>query len=191
MAVEDTAAGVERGARHARCAYVHEAHAERAIELAAPMLESWLRLPQVCGSGFLHVVVLDPARMDDAWRDADAVEDAVLAERSFGDRARWDADYRAFALAKARLSSRHRMDGSLVHARHPHLVRAGDTLLAGSVWFDGIVVGASGAFPMWDEAAATCIAANLRALAAAAHAEALASGRNVADAPAAASGRDG
>jgi len=57
-------------------------------------------------------------------------------------------------------------------------------VLWGSVCLDGIVVGVSGAHPWWDEAFATAIAANLRAISKKAHADALAQGHWVAGGPA-------
>jgi hypothetical protein len=143
--------------------------ARRAIDAVAPMIETALRDPAVGGSGVLCVVVMDPALTP---RDA-AFDDAVLAERAFGrERARWDADYAAFARAKARLCWEHRMDGAQAQSQ-PHRLREGDSLLAGGVCLDGIVVGASGAFDWYDEAFALAVAAQLRAIARTRHAAAL------------------
>lgn len=137
------------------------AAARRAIDLVAPAIEASLADRSVCGSGFLHMVVLDPAL--DAG-DA-PFDQAVLAERSFGDVARWDADYAAYARAKAKLAWRERCSGSELLARAPHRLREGDSPLAGAVWLDGIVVAASGAHADFDEAFALAIAAALRAIA--------------------------
>lgn len=135
--------------------------ARRAVELALPMIEPALRQPGVCGSGFLVIVVLDPAlRPGDAGFD-----DAVLLEHCIGDRTAWDADYAAFARGKARLAWQHGTGSAAVQALQPHLLREGDSLLWGSVNLDGIVVGVSGAESWWDEAFATAVAANLRAIA--------------------------
>jgi uncharacterized iron-regulated membrane protein len=60
-----------------------------------------------------------------------------------------------------------------VQSTRAHALREGDSLLWGSVCLDGIVVGVSGAEAWWDEAFATAVAANLRAIAKARHAEAL------------------
>jgi hypothetical protein len=57
------------------------------------------------------------------------------------------------------------MDGHAVQELHPHLLSAGDTVLWGSVAVDGIVVGASGANPWYDEAFAGTVAMCLRAIA--------------------------
>jgi hypothetical protein len=103
-------------------------------------------------------------------------DDAVLLEHAIGDRSRWDADYAAFARAKARLAWSRRADSALLQATRPQLLAEGDSLLWGSVWLDGIAVGVSGAFPWWDEAFALAVAGNLRALAKDAHAQALAKG---------------
>lgn len=140
--------------------------AQEALRLALPMIEPACRNPQVCGAGFLHIVIMTPG----VGPGQAAFEDAILLEHSIGDRSRWDADYAGFARAKARLSWETGMDGSLVQALQPHRLKAGDTLLWGGVCLDGIAVGVSGAFPWYDEAFATAIAANLRALCKARHA---------------------
>ena len=142
--------------------------ARRAIELALPMIEPTLSDATICGSGFLCIVVLDPGRAPGEC----AFEDAILAEHGLGERARWDADYAALARAKARLAWFSGQDGHLVQTTQAHSLRAGDSLLWGGVCLDGIVVGVSGAHPCFDEAFATAIAANLRAIAKQRHAAA-------------------
>ena len=141
--------------------YADRQAAQRALAMALPMIEPLMRDPAVVGSGFLHIVVMDPARTP---QDG-AFDDAVLLEHSVGDRSKWDADYAAFARAKALLSWQHRQGTHALQATAPHLLREGQTVLAGSAWLDGIVVGVSGAHPHYDEAFATCIAACLRAVA--------------------------
>jgi hypothetical protein len=142
--------------------------ARRAIELALPMLEPAVRDASICGSGFLCIVGLDPGLGPGEC----AFDDAVLAEHAIGERSRWDADYAAFARAKARLSWQHAADGGALQASRAHALRAGDSLLEGSVCLDGIVVGVSGAHAPFDEAFATAVAANLRAIARQRHAAA-------------------
>jgi hypothetical protein len=142
--------------------------AEQALALTLPMIEAAMADPQVSGCGFLYLVVMDPA-----LTPADApFEDAVLLEHAVGDRSRWDADYAAFARAKARVAWNHG-DSHAVQALQPHRLRQGDSLLWGSAVLEGIVVAASGAFPWFDEAFATALAANLRAIAKQRHAAAL------------------
>ena len=119
--------------------------AARAIELARPLIEQAMLDKQYGDSGFLHVVIVDPSKNA---RDA-AIDEAILFESSFGgDRSAWDADYRAFALAKAETSW-------ITQADNPK----------GAVCVDGIVVGASGAFERFDQAYAGAVAMCLRALA--------------------------
>jgi hypothetical protein len=150
--------------------FANAAAARQAIDLALPMIEPALRLPGVCGSGFLVIVVLDPA-----LKPGDCpFDEAVLLEHAIGERSRWDADYAGFARAKARLSWESGLGSSELQSQRPHALREGDSLLWGSACIDGIVVGVSGAEAMWDEAFATAVAANLRALAKQAHAAALA-----------------
>jgi hypothetical protein len=147
--------------------------ARQAVTLALPMIEQAIRDRHVCGSGFLYIVVMDPA-----LGPADArFDDAILHEHAIGACDDWDADYGAFARAKARLSWEYRQDGQALQQAQAHRLRAGDSLLWGSVCLDGIVVGVSGAFAWYDEAFATAIAANLRAIAKQRHAEAIAAGR--------------
>lgn len=141
--------------------YLTPAVAERAVALVAPMVEAARADPEVVGSGFLYVVVMDPGKPPASA----SFEDAVLYERAFGDRERWDADYAAFARAKAHLSWRTGRDGRVMQECYPHLLRTGDTVLGGGVCVDGIVVGVSGAFPAFDEAFAGAVAFALRALA--------------------------
>jgi hypothetical protein len=104
----------------------------------------------------------------------------VLVEHAVGDRSRWDADYAAFARAKAKLVWQRDCDGLRLQTASPHRLCAGDSLLRGGVCLDGIVVGVSGAFPWWDEAIGTAVAANLRAIAQQRHAEAIEKGMLVA-----------
>lgn len=164
----ETDAGEQTTSSLAGSRYADAQAARQALQLALPMIEPLMSDESICGSGFLYIVVMDPA-----LAPADArFEDAVLLEHAIGDRSRWDADYAAFALAKAEVSWRNGQDSHRVQTAQPHLLREGDSLLWGSVCLDGIIVALSGAHPWWDEAFATCIAANLRAIAKARHAKA-------------------
>ncbi len=141
--------------------FADAAAARQALEMALPMIETAMLDKQVCGSGFLYLVVMDPAiGPGDASFDR-----AVLLEHAIGDRSQWDADYAAFAREKARLGWQRGNDCHRLQSSYPHFLREGDSLLWGSVWLDGIVVAASGAEPWYDEAFALCVAANLRAIA--------------------------
>ena len=125
--------------------------ASKAVDLATPLIENAMRDKRLGDSGFLHVVVMDPAK---GPQDA-SFEQAILHERSFGgDRSAWDADYAMYARGKAERSWRERRDNP-----------------KGAVCVDGFVVGASGAFEPFDQAYAGAVAMCLRALAA--HGEAL------------------
>lgn len=141
--------------------FADKAAAQRAVDMALPMIEPAMRAPGVCGSGFLVIVVMDPA-----LQPGDCpFDDAVLVEHCIGDRTKWDADYAAFARGKARLSWQHRLGSAELQASRAHALRLGESMLWGSVCLDGIVVGVSGAEAWWDEAFATAVAANLRAIA--------------------------
>jgi hypothetical protein len=139
--------------------YLDRDAARQAVGMALPLIEALMAEPGQ--SGFLCIVVMDPARRP----AANTFEDAVLYEHAIGDRGRWDADYAAFARAKARLSWLHGMDSHALQALHPHLLEGGDTVLWGSAFLDGIVVGVSGGYAWYDEAIAVTVAACLRAVA--------------------------
>ena len=91
-------------------------------------------------------------------------QEAILLEHDIGERSQWDADYNAFARAKARQAWLHATDTHRLHTLQPHRLRVGDIAVWGAVCLDGIVVGASGAHPWYDEAFSTMVAAALRAL---------------------------
>lgn len=146
----------------ARSRFANAQAARRAVALALPTIEAALRDPAVSGLGVLHLVLLDAACSP---ASSMRFEDALLHEQSIGERARWDVDYAAYARAKAELAWRHGMDSRRVQLLQPQRLREGDALVWGSVWLDGIVVGASGAQPEWDEAFALTVAAHLRAIA--------------------------
>lgn len=133
----------------------------QAVEMLLPMLAAALHDDTVGQSGCMHIVIMDPALTPD---DA-SFEDAILYEFSLPEPRAWDADYREFARAKARLSWTSGMNSHLLQACQPYRLRAGDTTLWGSVAQDGIVVGVSGANPWFDEAFAGCVAHCLKAVA--------------------------
>lgn len=135
--------------------------AEKAIGLVMPMIEAAMQITEVGESGFLYIVVMDPLLTPERA----SFEEAILYEHAVGDREKWDADYAAFARAKARVAWRTGMDGHLVQELRPHMLTARDTVLWGSVVVDGIVVSVSGANPWYDEAFAGTVAMSLRALA--------------------------
>jgi hypothetical protein len=129
--------------------------------MALPMIEPQMRNPEVVGSGFLCIVVMDPALQPGSV----PFEEAVLLEYAIGDRSKWDADYAAFARAKAKASWEQGVDGHLLQALRPYRLAEGDSMLWGAVNLDGIVVGVSGAHAYYDEAFATAVAGCLRAIA--------------------------
>ncbi len=135
--------------------------AKKAVSLSLPMIHEAMKLKEVGESGFLYIVVMDPVLTP----SSSTFEEAILYEHAVGDRSQWDADYAAFARAKASVAWRTGLDGHLVQELRPHLLTARDTVLWGSVVVDGIVVSASGANPWYDEAFAGTVAMCLRALA--------------------------
>ncbi|SNS99194.1 hypothetical protein SAMN06265795_11154 [Noviherbaspirillum humi] len=141
--------------------FLTPATAAKAVELALPMINAAMD-SQVAGeSGFLYIVIMKPG-----FTPANSsFEDAILYEHAVGDREKWDADYGAFARAKARVAWKTGLDGHVVQELKPHLLQEGDTTLWGSIVLDDIVVGVSGAHPWYDEAFAGSVAMCLRALA--------------------------
>ncbi|MCK9512327.1 MAG: hypothetical protein M0R28_13995 [Pigmentiphaga sp.] len=127
--------------------------AARAVRLAQPAIDSAMASHEAGDSGFLHVVVMDPRAAPGT-----NFESAILYEQSFGDRSRWDADYAAYARAKARMSWRTGLPGHRICETSPHLLLPDEQPLWGSAVVDGMTVGVSGAFPWFDEAFAGIIA---------------------------------
>jgi hypothetical protein len=146
--------------------------ASEAIRLVLPMLEAAMANHQVGESGFLYIVIMNPVLRP--WEAE--FEQAILLEHALGDRDKWDADYAAYARAKARSTWLAGRDTHGLAALSPHLLRAGDAGVWGSAVVDGIVVATSGVHPWYDEAFSGAIAYALRAVAkgrAAAHAPCL------------------
>ena len=141
--------------------FLDRSTAARAVKLALPMMQAAMDSQLAGESGFLYIVIMKPGHTP----ASSSFEEAILYEYALGDRDKWDADYGAFARAKAKVSWQTRMDGHAVQELKPHLLRQGDTTLWGSVVVDDIVVGVSGAHPWYDEAFAGAVAMCLRALA--------------------------
>lgn len=143
------------------CQFIDAKIAEQAVLAVQPAIEAQLARPEVSGLGVLHLIILDPAH---GFADG-ASEPRTLYEHSIGDRSRWDVDYSDYARRKAHLSWRHDMDSRRLQLLAPHRLRSGECLLWGGVSLDGLVVAASGAFPIWDECFSMMVAVQLRALA--------------------------
>lgn len=141
--------------------FVTRETAEAAVNMTLPMIHEAMQRKEVGESGFLYLVVMNPALTP----ANSTYEDAVLYEHSVGDRAKWDADYAWYAHTKARAAWQAGMDGQMVQEIYPHLMTGGDPVLWGSVVVERIVVGASGCNPWYDEAFAGSVAMCLRALA--------------------------
>lgn len=135
--------------------------AEAALEFVMPMIRAGIDSRRVGESGFLYIVIMDPAlRPEDC-----SFEDAILHEHAVGDRSAWDADYALYAREKARVCWRHQRNGHQLRACSAHLLSKSETGVWGGVWLDGITVGVSGADPWFDEAIGLSVAAALRAIA--------------------------
>lgn len=141
--------------------FLGPADAEQALALVMPSIEAALRNPTVGESGILYIVIMNPALRP--WEAT--FEEAILLEHAVGDRNSWDADYAAYALAKARTTWCLGRDTHALGEVSPHLLRPGDAGVWGSAVVDGIVVATSGANPWYDEAFSGAIAYALRAVA--------------------------
>lgn len=141
--------------------FIDRQAAEEAINMVLPLIVEAMKRKEVGESGFLYLVVMDPARTP----ANSSFDEAILYEYSVGDREKWDADYAGFARAKAKIAWKTGMDSHVVQELRPHLLNAGDTVLWGSVVLDGIVVSASGANPWYDEAFSGTVAVCLRSIA--------------------------
>lgn len=141
--------------------FIDREAAKKAVAMSLPLIHEAMKLKEVGESGFLYIVIMDPLLRP----ENSSFEEAILHEHAVGDREKWDADYAAFAHAKARVAWRTGLDGHVVQELKPHLLTARDTVLWGSIAMDGIVVGVSGANPWYDEAFAGTVAMCLRAVA--------------------------
>ena len=87
----------------------------------------------------------------------------ILFDYSIGNREDWEQwegkSYQDFAQAKARISWRTGLSSREVVMCKPHLLVKGDTILWGSVVFNGVIVAVSGVQPHFDEMFATMTAA--------------------------------
>ncbi|ARP85201.1 hypothetical protein [Bordetella genomosp. 9] len=135
--------------------------AQQALQLVMPMIDAAMSNREVGESGFLYIVIMNPAVRP--WEAS--FEEAILLEHSVGDRDKWDADYAAYARAKARTTWMAQRDTHGMASASPHLLRAGDAGVWGSAVVDGIVVATSGVNAWYDEAFSGAIAYALRAVA--------------------------
>lgn len=150
-----------QAANQGRSVFITRETAEAAVRMTLPMIHEAMKDREVGDSGFFYLVVMDPSASPGNCR----FEEAILYEHAVGDREKWDADYGAFARAKAKVAWESGMDSSAVQALRPWALKPGDTTLWGSVAIDGIVVGASGLQAWYDEAFAGAVALCLRAMA--------------------------
>jgi hypothetical protein len=142
--------------RTSRSAHDIVAHA---LDALAPMLAQLLADRDVSGEAAMHIVVMDPAADPRTTR----FEDAILVERSFGEPARWEADYGGYARAKTRLAWRERMTLRTLFAQHADRLRSDDIRVEGAVREGEWTVGASGAQAWYDHAIATAAIALIEA----------------------------
>ena len=123
---------------------------ERTLDAMEPMVMQIIGDEAVSAEHAMHVVVMDPTCGPDARFD-----DAILLERSVGDRAQWKADYAWYAREKTRVSWRERRSLRTLLTRCPDRLRDGDIRVEGAVRDGAWIVGASGAQPWYDHAIAS------------------------------------
>ncbi|MGE5523890.1 MAG: hypothetical protein ACM3SS_09240 [Rhodospirillaceae bacterium] len=140
---------------------MNEALAQEAVACARPLFDRSVQSHDFGESGAAHIVIMKPGSSP---RDS-SFEEAILYEESFGDVPRWDADYAAYARAKAKLAWTTQRDSQFARDAAPQLLAIGDTLLGGGVYIDGMTVAVSGMQAWFDEALAATVAWFLRALA--------------------------
>ena len=122
--------------------------AHQAIDLATPLIEGLIQADMVKRHD-LHVLV--------ARRQADGTY-TVLAERSYGDSAKWEQPFDEIAHSKARITSRTGLTSREVQLMRPGLLEPGDIKFWGSAILDPIIVACSGFQPWYDEAVANAVA---------------------------------
>jgi hypothetical protein len=101
--------------QHKTSHFADAAAVDQAMRMALLMIQPSCKDKNVCGAGFLSIIVMKPG-LDP--RDT-PFEEAILLEHAVGDKDEWDADYAAYAKAKARLSWETGLDGSVVQALQP------------------------------------------------------------------------
>jgi hypothetical protein len=154
------AAGAGRHSREPAFAHAESnATVMRALDALAPMLEALLADSSISAEHAMHLFVMDPA----ADPKTTPFDEAILAERSFGDTASWQADYPWYAREKTRLAWREQMSLRTLFTLHPARLRDGDIRVEGAVRSGRWVVGASGAQAWYDHAIATMAIALLEA----------------------------
>lgn len=120
----------------------------KVLDALTGCIETMLADARVSAEHALHIVVMHPA----LERRCTAFDSAILAERSIGEPARWQADYAYYARAKARLAWREGLSTGAIVEDAPARLCAGDLLVDGAVARHGWIVAASGAQPWYDAA---------------------------------------
>jgi hypothetical protein len=144
---------------------------QQTLDAMEPMVTRIVDDEAISAEHAMHVVVMDPT----CDRHV-AFDDAILLERSFGERAQWKADYAWYAREKTRVSWRERRSLRTLLSQCPDRLHARDIRVEGAVR-DGVwIIGASGAQPWYDHAIASVAVHLLEA--ALAQTSAAASGKN-------------
>lgn len=135
-------------------AFLNGALVDCAFDLVAPAVKHLLSNRHLAKRDVMVVWVLNPT------------DGGGLGMRTFGTLppAQWKNAYGELALRKAQLSHREKKNTATVVFQEPHLLRQGDPIYQGGVFFHGIAVGASGVQSYFDEMVASMVAAAIRGL---------------------------
>jgi hypothetical protein len=123
---------------------------EETLDAMEPMVVRIVNDEAISAEHAMHIVVMDPTCDSHV-----AFDEAILLERSFGDRAQWKADYAWYAREKTRVSWRERRSLRTLLAQCPGRLRADDIRVEGAVRDGAWIIGASGAQPWYDHAIAS------------------------------------
>lgn len=119
--------------------FLTEAVANRAIDLAVPFIKGLIK-DDLAKRRNCHIVVLNRGEIS----FGSPYGDMYLAERSFGNRAKWEHPYDDIACNKAHVSNRTGLSTREVQMMRQDLLEPGDTVYFGSVVLGDIVVACSG-----------------------------------------------
>lgn len=91
-------------------------------------------------------------------------DDIILAEHSVGDPKEWEWDFKAIARDKAFQTRKYGMPNQIIVERAPWLLHGTSFPFWGSACRDGLVVGASGVQPWYDQMLSEMVASVIAAL---------------------------
>lgn len=133
--------------------------AESALQLLEPAITKLLS--EKAKRTDSHIVVMDPTKKP--WETS--FEDAILLEKSIGDRDKWARPFDEFARGKARQAWRDGRDNARKHLLAPATLGAGDIAFYGSFEYEGVIVASSGVEECFDVLISAWVALAIQQLA--------------------------